>query len=63
MTSHLEPDPGPRTPDPSPLGGRHPRLDAAAKVTGSTRYVADLALPGMLHAALATAKVTTLTDP
>ena len=47
----------PLPPIPSPLGGRHPRIDAAAKVTGSTRYVADLALPGMLHAALATAKV------
>jgi CO/xanthine dehydrogenase Mo-binding subunit len=36
-----------------PLGGVHPRPDAAAKVSGQTRYVADLALPGMLHAALA----------
>jgi CO/xanthine dehydrogenase Mo-binding subunit len=36
-----------------PLGGRHERPDARAKVAGSTRYVADLALPGMLHAALA----------
>ncbi len=36
-----------------PLGGAHPRPDAAAKVSGQTRYVADLALPGMLHAALA----------
>jgi CO/xanthine dehydrogenase Mo-binding subunit len=39
------------------LGGRHPRPDAAAKVAGSTRYVADLALPGMLHAAVATSSV------
>ncbi len=38
-----------------PLGGRHPRPDAAAKAAGSTRYVADLALPGMLHAAPVTA--------
>ncbi len=37
------------------LGGRHPRPDAAAKVAGSTRYVADLSLPGMLHAAAVTA--------
>jgi CO/xanthine dehydrogenase Mo-binding subunit len=37
------------------LGGREERLDARAKTAGSTRYVADLALPGMLHAALATA--------
>ena len=50
-------DPAPRTPDPGPLGGRHPRPDAAAKVAGSTRYVADLALPGTLHAALATSAV------
>jgi len=40
-----------------PLGGRHPRPDAAAKVAGSARYVADLALPGMLHAAVAVARV------
>jgi CO/xanthine dehydrogenase Mo-binding subunit len=38
-----------------PLGGRHERPDARAKVTGGTRYVADLALPGMLHAAVAVA--------
>ncbi|HQU32874.1 MAG TPA: xanthine dehydrogenase family protein molybdopterin-binding subunit [Thermoanaerobaculaceae bacterium] len=50
-------DPGPRTPDPGPLGGRHERPDARAKVTGSTRYVGDLALPGMLHAAAAVAPV------
>ncbi len=40
-----------------PLGGRHERPDARAKVAGSTRYVADLALPGMLHAAAAVAPV------
>ena len=40
-----------------PLGGRHERPDARAKVTGSTRYVGDLALPGMLHAAVAVAPV------
>ncbi len=44
-------------PGPGPLGGRHVRPDARAKVAGSTRYVGDLALPGMLHAAVATAKV------
>lgn len=48
---------GPRTTDHGPLGGRHPRPDAAAKVAGSTRYVGDLALPGTLHAALATSAV------
>ncbi len=41
----------------APLGGRRPRPDARAKVSGQTRYVADLALPGMLHAALAVAPV------
>ncbi len=40
-----------------PLGGRHERPDARAKVTGSTRSVGDLALPGMLHAAVAVAPV------
>lgn len=40
-----------------PLGGRHERPDSRAKVTGSTRYVADLALPGMLHAAVAVAPI------
>lgn len=39
----------------SPFGGRHPRPDAQAKVAGQTRYVADLAMPGMLHAAVAVA--------
>lgn len=36
-----------------PLGGSHRRPDAMAKATGQTRYVGDLALPGMLHAAVA----------
>ncbi|MEN8164198.1 MAG: xanthine dehydrogenase family protein, partial [Acidobacteriota bacterium] len=36
-----------------PLGGSHRRPDAMAKATGQTRYVGDLALPGMLHAAIA----------
>ncbi len=35
-----------------PLGGRHPRPDAMAKATGSTRYTGDITLPGMLHAAV-----------
>ena len=48
-------DHGPRTTDHGPLGGCHERPDARAKVAGSTRYVADLALPGMLHAAAAVA--------
>ncbi len=49
--------PEPRSLDLGPLGGRHERPDARAKVTGSTRYVGDLALPGMLHAALALSPV------
>jgi CO/xanthine dehydrogenase Mo-binding subunit len=44
-------------PKTGPLGGRHERPDARAKVTGSTRYVADLALPGMLHAAVAVSRL------
>ncbi len=44
-------------PDAGPLGGRHERPDARAKAAGSTRYVADLALPGMLHAMAAVAEV------
>ena len=47
----------PRTTNHGPLGGSHERPDARAKVAGQTRYVTDLALPGMLHAALATAPV------
>ncbi len=50
-------DPSPGTTDHGPLGGRHERPDARAKVAGSTRYVEDLALPGMLHAALAVSPV------
>ncbi len=49
--------PGPRSPVPGPLGGSHERPDARAKVAGQTRYVGDLALPGMLHAAFAIAPV------
>ena len=45
------------TSDAGPLGGRHERLDARAKVAGATRFVGDLSLPGMLHAAVATATV------
>lgn len=41
----------------SPLDSRRPRPDARAKVSGETRYVADLALPGMLHAGIAIAPV------
>ena len=48
---------GPRATGDGPLGGSHERPDARAKVAGQTRYVTDLALPGMLHAALATTQV------
>jgi xanthine dehydrogenase molybdenum-binding subunit len=35
------------------VGRSVPRIEAPAKVTGASRYVDDLALPGMLHARLA----------
>ncbi len=41
----------------SVLGGRHPRPDARAKADGSTRFVGDLGLPGMLHGAVAAARI------
>ncbi|MBI3183577.1 MAG: xanthine dehydrogenase family protein [Myxococcales bacterium] len=31
------------------IGARVPKLDAPAKAAGSTRYLSDLSLPGMLH--------------
>jgi CO/xanthine dehydrogenase Mo-binding subunit len=34
------------------IGTRVRRVDGVDKVTGSARYIADLALPGMLHAAV-----------
>src|SRR5262249_60107574 len=45
--------PRPRAPPPAVVGRSVPRLDALDKVTGRARYVSDLVLPGMLHAALA----------
>ncbi len=36
------------------IGNSPPRLEAADKATGRARYVDDLRLPGMLHAALVT---------
>jgi xanthine dehydrogenase molybdenum-binding subunit len=36
----------------SSVGTSVPRIEAPAKVTGRARYVADLSLPGMLHASL-----------
>jgi CO/xanthine dehydrogenase Mo-binding subunit len=32
------------------IGGSHVRVDSVAKVTGRTRYVEDLPVPGLLHA-------------
>ena len=32
------------------IGGSHVRIDSIAKVTGRTRYVEDLPVPGLLHA-------------
>ena len=34
------------------IGTRVPKLDAPGKVTGEARYVQDIELPGMLHAAI-----------
>jgi CO/xanthine dehydrogenase Mo-binding subunit len=36
----------------SVIGSRHARVDAAQKVTGATRFAADLPVPGLLHARL-----------
>lgn len=34
----------------TPIGGNTRRIDAPGKVTGKTRYVEDMVMPGMLHA-------------
>lgn len=34
----------------SVVGGNTPRVDGVAKVSGTAQYVADMELPGMLHA-------------
>jgi len=36
--------------DQQPIGGESRRIDAHGKVTGQTRYVEDISMPGMLHA-------------
>src|SRR5215469_12343813 len=36
---------------------RYQRVDARAKATGATRYVGDLSLPGLAHAAMARSTV------
>lgn len=33
-----------------PVGGSNVRVDSVAKVTGQTRYVEDIVMPGLLHA-------------
>ncbi|MFY0538964.1 hypothetical protein [Nannocystis pusilla] len=44
---------GPRNVDHEPrIGGPAERIDARIKVTGQARYTADVALPGLAHAAL-----------
>ena len=52
-----KPEHPPDGPGRGPLGDHHERPDARAKVSGGTRYVGDLAVPGMLHAAVAVAPV------
>lgn len=39
-------------PVPGGVGASLPRLETLEKVTGAARYIADLSLPGMLHAAI-----------
>jgi xanthine dehydrogenase YagR molybdenum-binding subunit len=39
------------------VGARAVRVDAPAKVTGRAKYTSDIALPGMLHAVLARARL------
>ncbi len=34
------------------IGQSIPRIDGLPKVTGNAQYIADLSLPGMLHAAV-----------
>jgi CO/xanthine dehydrogenase Mo-binding subunit len=43
------------------IGTRQRRIDGAAKVTGSARFAADLAFPGMLHARLVLSPVAAAT--
>ena len=38
------------------IGVSPPRLEAGDKATGRARYVDDIRLPGMLHAALVTSR-------
>jgi carbon-monoxide dehydrogenase large subunit len=42
------------TADPTIIGKAQKRIEGDKKVTGVTRYVDDLQLPGMLHARLVT---------
>ncbi|HLN92521.1 MAG TPA: hypothetical protein VK389_01555, partial [Thermoanaerobaculia bacterium] len=39
------------------VGRPYPKVDAAAKVTGQTKFADDLALPRMLHCKLFRSKV------
>jgi xanthine dehydrogenase YagR molybdenum-binding subunit len=62
VTLEVHPAPGDLRPwdNDSPLrqvAGRHPRLEASAKVTGRAVYTADVALPGMLWAKMVRAEV------
>jgi len=43
-----QPDPANPT-DYTPIGGSTARIDSLGKVTGKTRYAADIVMPGMLH--------------
>ena len=50
-TSYLK-EPSQDTPKAPIIGGSAVRIDSAGKVTGRTRYVEDIVLPGMLHASV-----------
>jgi len=39
------------------VGGRHPRLDGAAKVTGKAKYTFDVSVPGMLWGKMVRASI------
>lgn len=53
----LEPQPWTADTPLAIVGARVSRIDALEKVTGSARYTADIALPGMLHAAVVRAPI------
>lgn len=49
---HLKSTPEQESSQQRPIGGSTQRIDALGKVTGQTRYVEDIVLPGMLYASV-----------